>query len=278
MVLRSNVIVWFFFLAALHGQSSHAQETLRLTDASLNIAAAPISAKPAGAKTDKPSETTGYGILDYWDDRFKETRAKGNRFALLEYAFDNRGFNILHAKAASPLPFGFSFFGFIDMEGADLFNADRSDLAGYFLELDLKKQLWDNGGAIWEYNDLAGGGNETGRFGFYHRPQWKFLSPKEGPFAGKGWFQFKFLPLDTQDSGQFSFAYFKSFDKVADGRLSFGGFYDLNYDVGSRGTVIVSEHKIRFRLAEGFHFLTEFRYNGFSTDKFGIAPGFQYRF
>ena len=215
------------------------------------------------------------------DLKSKETRAKGSRWFRSEYDFDSRGFNVLHFMGNSPLPYGFDIWGFIDIEGADLAGANREDLSRYFLEIDIKKKLWKNGGIIGEYNDLQGSGNAIGRLGFFHKPNLEFLSPDCGRFAGKGFVAFKVFPYESDGrGGQASLAWNKSFDNVLDGRLSAGGFVDVNFNAGStRGrTVVVTEHQVRMRLFEGIHLITEFRLNEFLQDDFGIAPGIQYRF
>ncbi len=80
----------------------------------------------------------------------------------------------------------------------------------------------------------------------------------------KRWFRSDF-PLQTDgQSGQFSFNYNRNFDAFIGGRLSSGGFFDLNYDTGPSGMDrVVSEHQLRFRIGEGLHSVTEFRGNEF---------------
>ena len=220
-------------------------------------------------------------LLDRLDQRAKETRTKGARWFRSEYDFDSRGFNVLHFMGSSPLPYGFDIWGFIDIEGADLAGANREDLSRYFLEIDIKKKLWKNGGIIGEYNDLQGTGNSIGRLGFFHKPDFKFLSPDCGAFAGKGFVAFKVFPYESDERGaQASLAWNKNFDNILGGRFSAGGFADVNFDAGASGdrTVVVTEHQIRVRLLEGLHLITEFRLNEFLQDDFGVAPGIQYRF
>ncbi len=220
-------------------------------------------------------------LIDQIDQTSKETRAKDSRWFRAEYDFDSRGFNVIHFMGNSPLPYGFDLWGFIDIEGADLINANREDFTRYFLEIDIKKKLWKNGGIIGEYNDLQGGGNSIGRLGFFHKPDFEFLSSDCGRLAGKGFVVFKVFPYETDGhGGQASFAWNRSFDNILDGRLSVGGFLDVNFNAGatSNQTVVVTEHQIRLRLFEGLHLITEFRLNEFLQDDFGVAPGIQYRF
>lgn len=231
------------------------------------------------------SESPEDGYCQTWLGRFesvaKKTRKEGGRWFLSEYDFDNRGFNVLHFMGHSPLPFGFSVWGFIDIEGADILGADREDLATYFLEIDLKRNLWQRGGIVAELNDLQGEDNAIGRFGFFWNPEHLESNPKCGWFAGKQRIGFKIFPLETDNRGwQASLNWNKQFDQIFDGRLSAGGFVDLNFDAArtSNDLVLVSEHQIRLRLVEGLHLITEFRINEFLPDDFGIAPGIQYRY
>ncbi len=220
------------------------------------------------------------GVLDQLDNRLAETRDKGKHWFLAEYDFDDRGFNVLHFMGHSPLPLGFSLWGFIDIEGEDFLGEDREDLSRYFLELDLKREIWNGVGVVAEINDLQGPDNAIGRFGVFWKPDTSWLSPTEGPIAGQFRFAIKYFPVETDmQGGQFSFNWNKNFDNIFDGRFSAGGFFDLNYGIGdARDIRIVTEHQVRFRIAEGLHAITEFRVNEFLADDFGIAPGIQYRF
>lgn len=200
-------------------------------------------------------------------------------WSLIEFDIDDRGYNVLHFMAYRELPCGFSLWGFIDIEGSDQLGSDKDDLNRFFLEVDLKKKLWDNGGAIAEFNDLQGDANSLGRFGFFYSPKISGLSPKSGWFAGPGRIGFKVFPIQTDNSGgQASFNWNKRWDSFCDGRVSAGGFFDFNYEVPGRGNVIVTEHQVRLRVAHGLHAIVEFRVNEFLQDDFGIAPGIQYRF
>ena len=60
--------------------------------------------------------------------------------------------------------------------------------------------------------------------------------------------------------------------------MSAGGFFDLNYDAGPRGVILVTEQQLRLQLKKGLHAIVEFRVNEFLNDDYGIAPGIQYRF
>ena len=217
------------------------------------------------------------GPVDCLDKMFQSTRDIGGRWFLAEYDFDSRGFNVLHMMGHSPLPLGFSVWGFIDLEGAEGNTADREDISRHFLEIDLKRKLWRNLGVIAELNDLQGEDNEIGRLGFFWQPDTSRFSPKAGILAGKFRLGFKCFPLQTlSETSQWSFNWNKQFDSILDSRFSAGGFFDLNHSPSR--DVIVTEHQLRLRVAEGAHLITEFRLNEFLIDDFGIAPGVQYRF
>lgn len=221
-----------------------------------------------------------FSLLDRLEAIVKETSKPKGRWFLAEYDFDNRGYNVMHFMGHSPLPFGMSVWGFIDLEGLDQLSANREDIATYFLEIDVKKPLFKSGGLIAEVNDLQGDGNTIGRFGFFLDPSFFKWEAKEGIFAGKGRVGFKVFPLETDGRGwQASMNWNRSFNNILDGRLSAGGFIDLNTSIGpNNDLVVVTEHQIRYRLFEGLHVITEFRVNEFLQDDFGIAPGLQYRF
>lgn len=228
---------------------------------------------------DNCEKCTQPSSLEILDDIFKSTRAEGGRWFLAEYDFDNRGYNVLHFQGHSPLPLGFSLWGFIDLEGADNTSSDREDISRHFLELDFKRKLWRNLGVVAELNDLQGQDNEIGRFGMFWAPDTNDWSPDSGLWAGKFRLGFKFFPVQTiKNTGQWSFNWNKQFDNICDGRFSAGGFFDLNYNSNNNTTAIVTEHQIRMRVAEGLHLITEFRVNQYLADDFGIAPGVQYRF
>lgn len=238
-----------------------------------------VSAQSPTSRGNVPAEHLRAQV-EHLDRMWLDSRGKSPQWFLAEYDFDNRGYNVLHFMGFSPLPHGFSIWGFIDIEGADLQGSDRAELSRYFLEIDLKKQVWKNAGLVAELNDLQGVGNEIGRVGAYWQPDTSWLSIEQGPLAGPFKLGFKCFPVETDgQGGQLSFNWNKRFDNVLGGRLSAGGFFDWNYGIGPRNEIrIVTEHQIRWRLMGGLHLITEFRQNDFLADNFGIAPGIQYRF
>jgi hypothetical protein len=220
-------------------------------------------------------------LVQLLDDQATNTRETGSRWFLSEYDFDNRGFNVLHFMGNSPLPYGFNVWGFIDVEGADRIGADREDLSRYFLEFDVTKTIWNDVGIVGEYNDGSGEGNEIGRLGVFFQLTLPVMSPEGGVLAGKGILGLKLFVIESDGHGwQASLNWNKKFDNVMDGRLSAGGFFDINFDTGPNHdkTRIVTEHQVRLRLLDGLHMITEFRLNEFLRNDFGIAPGLQYRF
>ena len=219
-----------------------------------------------------PAETTG-SIWDVLDANAKESKTFGPRFARFEYALDDRGFNVLHFMGGSELPHGLNIWGFIDIEGTDASGTNREDLSRFFLEIDIKKKLLREFGVIGEVNDLGGDGNTVSRLGFFYLPQRQLL---------KDWelfFFIKYFPYESDGRGsQFSFSWNKKLSGVLDGRLSAGGFFDLNFKGVGDDEIIVQEQQIRFRLWDNLHLMTEFRQNDFLSEEFGVATGLQYRF
>ncbi|MEO1524171.1 MAG: hypothetical protein AAFX06_01990 [Planctomycetota bacterium] len=231
----------------------------------------------SGCDSDPDSDPHWLDGLDRLDELFQASRAEGGRWFLMEYDFDDRGYNTLHFMGHAPLPLGLSLWGFIDLEGAEGFFAEREDISRHFLELDLKRRVWRDIGLVAELNDLEGPNNEIGRFGFFWQPDMSRFSLEEGVWAGKLRFGIKCFPVQTiSRTSQWSFNWNKQFDSLLGGRLSAGGFFDLNHSTSRN--VIVTEHQVRFRIAEGMNLITEFRVNEFLADDFGIAPGLQYRF
>ena len=241
----------------------------------------PVPVLPVGVAEQIRRDAPGIRWLQALDLKAKQSRAEGGRWFLAEYDFDNRGYDVLHFMGHSPLPCGFSVWGFVDIEGAETLGANREDFSRFFLEIDLKKKLWEHGGLIAELNDLQGEDNTIGRFGFYLAPKLPDIGIERGLLKGAARIGFKIFPLETDYRGwQASMNWNKQFDSVLDGRFSAGGFLDLNFNAGPTqdDLVIITEHQVRFRLVEGMHLITEFRLNEFLADDFGIAPGIQYRF
>jgi hypothetical protein len=239
------------------------------------------------AQSTLPTETApqqSHNIWERWDaldQAASSSRAANGRWFLSEYDFDSRGFNVLHFMGSSGLPGGFRIWGFIDIEGADSLLSNREDLSTYFLEIDVKRKLFDQVGLIAELNDLNGEDNAIGRFGFYWAPETQYLSKMGGRLAGDFKFGIKAFPIETDgEGGQFSFNWNKQFEDFLGGRFSAGGFFDLNVDAGpgQDDVKIVTEHQIRLRVFENLYVITEFRVNEFLSDTFGIAPGIQYRY
>ncbi len=211
-------------------------------------------------------------ILNVLDQHAEETKTFGPQFLWAEYQFDTRGFNTVNFMGATPLPYEFWMWGFIDLEGLDAPGGNRADTAHYFFELDISRKVIGDTGVIAEWNDKEGDGNAIGRAGFFYTPSHEFFKER------KFFLTFKTFLYNSVDGWQGSFAWNKEYADWLDGRVSTGGFFDVNLMHGR--TVIVSDTQVRYRLVDGFHVLVEFRYNGFRpTGKdFGTGIGAQYRF
>lgn len=196
-----------------------------------------------------------------------------------EYQFDTRGFNTINFTGASDMPLGFSIWGFMDIETADLYGSrsSRKDAEELFLEIDLRRELYKGFGVVAEYNDIEGAGNNIGRLGFNYKPGWKWLKDNDLNLY------FKVFPLDTnRRGGQASFSWNKKFPGVLDGRFSMGGFFDTNYDSGPNDDEvnIVSDSQFRYRLLNHIEALVEFRINEFlpANQEHGFGIGLKYSF
>lgn len=237
-----------------------------------------IPARLALKGTDRATGSRWNNIREGIDrvDRFfyvEDTKA----WMTTEYQFDSRGFSTINFTGASRLPAGFSTWGFVDFETLDAPKASRQDVGKFFLEWDLKREIWQGFGGIAEYNEGQGKGDNVGRFGLYYQPKWNFLKKFDLAFSTK-WF-----PVATDNSrrqGSFSWNWTPRY--LLDGRFSTGGFFDFNFDEhdGDYRGQIVSDTQFRYRLIGNLNALLEFRYNEFLTkDKeMGWGLGLQYLF
>ena len=219
----------------------------------------------------------GRSLCKIIENSATDSRTFGPDFSRFEYQLDDRGFNTIHFMGSSALPWGFNIWGFVDFEGFDTNVARREDLSRFFLEIDIKRKIGEQWGLIAEVNDLQGINNTLGRLGVFYIPEARWLRDRHA------FLFFKVFPYETDRRGsQFSLAWNKDFPNVGGGRLSAGGFCDLNFSAGAagEGTVVVTEHQFRVRVAEQMYFLIEARLNEFLGDErdYGTGVGVQYRF
>lgn len=251
---------------------------MKAVSVALTIVLISFVAAPPQCAAEQPCDTLVGGLLQPAGSEPSTVSKPG--WLRGEYDFDSRGFDVVHFMGGKDLGNDFSVWGFVDFEG-DPVAGRHGELNRFFLEVDLKKKLFDTGGLIAEVNDLQGVGNSIGRLGVYWQPELPQWFADDSPLHGPSMFGIKYFPLETDgDGGQFSFNYNKTFANVLDGRFSVGGFFDLNYSAAGSGlyNTIVSEHQVRVRVTDHCHLITEFRWNEFLRDDFGIAPGIQYRF
>ena len=198
-------------------------------------------------------------------------------WALAEYWLDTRGFNTFTVEGASRLPAGFDVWGFTDFTNGDAPGSSRADLDHFFMEVDVKRELWHGLGPIVEYNDGQGRGDSVGRFGTFYQPHWEFLKKTDL------WLMTKWFPLGTNAGArQGSVAWNWAPHQILDGRFSTGGFFDLNFDEkeGHHRPQTVSEVQLRYRLVGNLQGVLEYRYNQFlaKDQETGWGLGLQYRF
>jgi len=202
---------------------------------------------------------------------------KRNGWMTAEYQFDTRGFNTINFTGGAELPYGWSIWGFTDIETADSSDGSRTDAQKFFTEIDLKKELYKGFGVVLEYNDGEARHNSIGRLGANYIARWDWLKKMDLNLA------FKAFPIETDGHGwQGSFCWEKKFPKIFDGRFSMGGFFDINFDSGpsDNETNIVHETQFRYKLTENLEALVEFRFNGYkvASQEQGLGIGMKYKF
>jgi len=200
-----------------------------------------------------------------------------NGWMTAEYQFDTRGFNTINFTGGAKLPQGWSIWGFTDVETADSSDGSRADTQEYFMEIDLKKELYKGFGVVLEYNDGQARHNSIGRFGVNYIARWDWLKKMDLFLA------FKAFPIETDGHGwQSSFCWEKKFPKIFDGRFSMGGFFDSNFDSGPKDneTNVVTETQFRYKLTENLEALVEFRFNEYlvASQEHGLGIGMKYKF
>ncbi len=164
-----------------------------------------------------------------------------------EYQFDTRGFNTINFTGGAKLPYEWNLWGFIDIETADSSHGSRTDAEEFFMEMDLKRELYKGFGLVLEYNDGQRRHDSIGRLGVNYIARWDWLKEIDLSLA------FKAFPIETDGhGGQVSFCWDKKFPSILDGRFSMGGFFDLNLNSGTNDnkTNIVSETQFRYKLTD----------------------------
>lgn len=200
-------------------------------------------------------------------------------WATVEHQFDTRGFQTLNFTGASRLPLGFDVWGFVDFENVHDSVSSDADKNEFFMEIDIKRELWRGVGGIAEYNDAQGRNDNRGRFGVYYIPDLDWLKENH-LFIMTKWF-----PLATDSAGvQGSFAWNWAPAYILEGRFSTGGFFDMNFNQSNARShdnmKIVSETQLRYRVLGDLYFLLEYRFNEFfvSGKEHGWGIGAQYKF
>lgn len=218
----------------------------------------------------------GDGPLDRLEAWVRKSTGRGPLRAAVEYQLDTRGFDTLHLEGAACLPLGLGLSGFVDFHSPD--GEGRSeDKSEFFLEIDLRREIWNGLGALAELNDQQGRRDALGRFGLFWKPSADFLE------GARLRLFVKILPLETDGhGGQVSCLYHWRLPGSVGDRVSVAGFFDANYGAGSSHNrlLAVTETQLRLRLVEGLHVFTEVKLNRFlgGSREFGVGFGLQYRF
>lgn len=207
----------------------------------------------------------------------KIDKKDGKGWMTVEYQFDTRGFNTINFTGGADLPYGFTIWGFTDIETPDSSNGSRQDAEELFIEIDLSRELYKGFGIVAEYNDGERHNDNIGRLGLNYIARWDSLKKIHLNLC------FKVFPLETDGhGGQVSFCWDKRFPRILDGRFSMGGFFDLNFDSGANDneTNIVSDTQARYKLTENLEALVEFRFNEYlvASQEHGLGIGLKYKF
>lgn len=234
----------------------------------------------AVAQDELPDVSTSSAEVGLWDrveTWADESRTFGRDSLHAEYQFDTRGFNTVHLMGSARLPAGFNLWGFVDFEAGKNAGGSRGDSASFFYEIDLRRKVWRDFGIVAEVNDAAGSRNALVRAGLFYMPSCAFLSENATFLLVKG-----FAYESDDKGGQVSLALNKGFPGFLDGRLSAGGFVDVNIDSGrdENDANVVTEWQVRFRVLGGLHALAELRFNEFLSAgrDLGAGLGFRYAF
>jgi len=222
-------------------------------------------------------ESTSVATLQQQANIPKIEKKNRNGWMTAEYQFDTRGFNTINFTGGTKLPYGWSLWGFIDIETADSHEGSRTDAQKFFTEIDLKKELYKGFGVVLEYNDGQNRHDSVSRIGANYIARWDWLKKMDLFLA------FKAFPIETDGHGwQGSFCWEKKFPKIFDGRFSMGGFFDINFDSGANDneTNVVTETQARYKLTEDLEALVEFRFNEYkvASQEHGLGIGLKYKF
>lgn len=206
-----------------------------------------------------------------------ESRTFGRDALHAEYQFDTRDFNTIHLMGSARLPAGFDLWGFVDFEALPDTPGSRGDSSRFFVELDLRRKVWSDFGVVAELNEFSGPDNSLGRFGLFYMPSFDWMQEHALFVLVKG------LPLETDDKGgQLSLAINKGFPTILGGRVSAGGFIDINFDAGLQedDTLLVTEWQLRVRLIGNLKAMAEYRRNEFTggDQEQGVGIGVRYDF
>lgn len=216
----------------------------------------------------------GWNIGSFANDSTKET------VATINFYYDVREYPTINILTSTKgLPLGFSIWGFTDLHGNQNDPQNSKDLARYFMEYRLSRQLnskWTAGisglGIQIEYNDFNSASNNVFRFGVTFKHKLPF--PKQN-----GWLQWRFFPIETDGSGQQASIIY--FIPIYD-NFFITGFADLNMSAKGPDRWVV-EPQLNFKLNDRFSALLEFRYNAYEAINSnlkgkGAALGFGIKF
>lgn len=219
------------------------------------------------------------------DDNGKETKSNPAPGVIAQYVFDDRDFNSLAVYVSTTrFPFGFTIWGFTELNGAQQDPAHRFDLTRAFSEYRFSHSglgnLLNISGLIAqiEYTDIGPQAGELLRFGIAYRH--KLNIPSAGGLGGMtGWLQWRAHPVETDgDGGQASLIYFIPLHKNA----HINGWLDINYSDEESPKWVFGPF-LNLKIGDRSWFVLRYRHNGFEEaspflDGTGFALGIRVDF
>ena len=219
------------------------------------------------------------------DDDGKKTKSNPAPSVIAQYVFDERDFNSLAVYVSTArFPFGFTVWGFTELNGAQEDSANRFDLTRAFSEYRFSHaglgNLLNISGLIAqiEYTDIGPQAGELLRFGIAYRH--KLNIPSAGGLGGlTGWLQWRVHPVETdRDGGQASLIYFIPLHKNA----HINGWLDINYSKEGSPKWVFGPF-LNLKITDRSWFVLRYRFNGFEEaspdlDGTGFAIGIRVDF
>jgi len=197
-------------------------------------------------------------------------------FIDLNYYWDSREFNVMTINAGAKLPYDFSYFQLLNLNGDMGESAARGDWSSFFTEINLRRPIAKDSPYL-KHLDFTlqfadgSGPPEVGRLGI----RWR-MQDTPGPVGDlfrdvlKLRYSITFHLLETDGSGwQIEHVYRRDF---LDKRIYMSAFCDHNINDASGSSTWVTEHQMGVRLVDRLYVVGEYRYSSFAPP--GLRSGF----